>query len=254
MSPTRLAPAERRRLAPLGAALARAARPGPPRLETVAGALPRLPGGRAGLLAGTFNPLTRAHAALAVAARHTGCDRVLLAMALVSLDKERVRRAHPVDRLDWVVRWARRRRWATVAVASHPLLVDMAEPLAAATGARVALVVGADKAVQLVDPRYYDDPAAALDRLAATARLLVAPRAGHEVPELPLPADPLPTPGWVPARSATQVRALAAAGADLTGLVPAELVAPIRRTGAYDEGRACYLARARELDALTAPS
>ncbi|HEX3201898.1 MAG TPA: hypothetical protein VHW42_08190, partial [Actinomycetes bacterium] len=56
---------ERRRLAPLAAALARARHGGgPPRLEPVAGRLPAV--ATAGLLAGTFNPFTRAHAALAV--------------------------------------------------------------------------------------------------------------------------------------------------------------------------------------------
>src|SRR5215216_8153991 len=135
---------ERRRLAPLAAALARVREAGgPPRLEPVAGSLPRV--ARAGLLAGTFNPFTRAHAALAVAGRRAGCDPVVLAMAPVSLAKEGLQRAHPVDRLDWVRSWARRHPWAVVAAASHPLLVDMAEALGRRTGRRVALLLGADK-------------------------------------------------------------------------------------------------------------
>src|SRR5215216_5236588 len=169
---------ERRRLAPLAAALARARDGGgPPRLEPVAGRLPAV--ATAGLLAGTFNPFTRAHAALAVAGHRAGCQLVVLAMAPVSLAKEGLERAHPVDRLDWVAAWARRHSWAAVAAASHPLLVDMAEALGRATGGTVALLLGADKAAQLVEPGWYDDPAAALRRLDQAATLLVAERAGH---------------------------------------------------------------------------
>jgi nicotinic acid mononucleotide adenylyltransferase len=239
---------ERRRLEPLAAALDRAAEPGPPRLEPVAGRL--APSPRAGLLAGTFNPFTRAHAALAVAGHRAGCDPVVLAMAPVSLAKEGLERAHPVDRLDWVRAWARRHSWAVVAVASHPLLVDMAEALARATGAEVGLLLGADKAAQLVEARWYDDPAAAMERLDRTASLLVAERAGHPVPDLPVRAARLPTAAWVPERSATEARAAAAQGLPLDGLLPAPVARAVERTGAYDNGPS-YLARARELDALS---
>jgi nicotinic acid mononucleotide adenylyltransferase len=243
-----LTAAERRRLGPLAAALARAREPGPPRLEVAAGALPRA--ATAGLLAGTFNPFTRAHAALAVAGRRAGCELVVLAMAPVSLAKEGVERAHPVDRLDWVAAWARRHPWALVAAASSPLLVDMAEALGRATGGEVALLVGTDKAAQLVEPHWYEDPDAAIERLDRTATLLVADRAGHPVPDLPLRATPLPTPAWVPERSATQARAAAARGQPLGDLLPAAVARGVERTGAYDPGDA-YLVRIRALEALT---
>jgi nicotinic acid mononucleotide adenylyltransferase len=232
----------------LAAALARMAAPGPPRLEVVSGTLPR--GARAALLAGSFNPITRAHAALATAGHRSGRDRIVLAMAPVSLDKERVERAHPVDRLDWVRAWARRHPWAVVAVSSHPLLVDMAESLTARTGTDVAMLVGTDKATQLVDPRYYDDLEAALQRLDRTASLLVAARAGHPAATLPLRSAPLATPGWTPGRSSTQAREAARQGELLEELVPSAIARAIRRTGAYDEDPAAYLARARDLDRL----
>jgi nicotinic acid mononucleotide adenylyltransferase len=250
MARAALTAGERRRLRPLAAAIARAAGQGPPRLEPVVGDLQR--GGRVGLLAGTFNPFTRAHAALAIAGRRAGCGRVLLAMAPVSLDKERLERAHPVDRIDWVARWARRRSWAVAAAASHPLLVDMAEALAGMTGAEVALLLGADKAAQLVQARYYDDPPAALDRLRRTAVLLVAERDGHPLPDLPLPAARLSTAAWVPGRSATEARAAAARGLPLDRLVPTAIARTVERTGAYDTDPTSYLARARQLDDLVA--
>jgi nicotinic acid mononucleotide adenylyltransferase len=243
-----LTAAERRRLAPLAAALARAREPGPPRLEGVAGPLPRA--ARAGLLAGSFNPFTRAHAALAVAGRRAGCAVVVLAMAPVSLAKEGVERAHPVDRLDWVAAWARRHRWAVTAAASSPLLVDMAEALGRATGGEVVLLLGTDKAAQLVEPHWYEDPAAAIERLARSATLLVADRAGHPVPDLPVRARSLPTPAWVPERSATQARTAAARGQPLGDLLPAAVARGVERTGAYGPGDA-YLVRIRALDALT---
>jgi nicotinic acid mononucleotide adenylyltransferase len=245
-----LSTAERRRLGPLAAALgrARAAAGGMPRLEAVAGPLPRV--ARAGLLAGTFNPFTRAHAALAVAGHRAGCQVVVLAMAPVSLAKEGLERAHPVDRLDWVAAWARRHPWAVVAAASHPLLVDMAEALGEATGGQVALLMGADKAAQLAEPRWYDDPAAALGRLDRAASLLVAERAGHPAPDLPLRAAPLPTPVWAPERSATQARAAAANGEPLGDLLPAVVARRVERTGAYAPS-SDYPVRIRGLEALT---
>jgi nicotinic acid mononucleotide adenylyltransferase len=244
-----LTAAERRRLVPAADALARAraAAVGSARLEPVGGPLTRA--GTAGLLAGTFNPFTRAHAALAVAGRRAGCQLVVLAMAPVSLAKEGLERAHPVDRLDWVAAWARRHPWAVVAVASSPLLVDMAEALGEATGGEVALLVGADKAAQLAEPRWYDDPAAALGRLDRAASLLVAERAGHPTPTLPLRATPLPTPPWVPERSATQARVATAAGRPLGDLLPAAVARRVERTGAYAPTDA-YLARIPALDAL----
>jgi nicotinic acid mononucleotide adenylyltransferase len=249
MAGTTLRGRERRRLASLAAALARARDGGgPPRLEPVAGRLPAV--ATAGLLAGTFNPFTRAHAALAVAGHRAGCQLVVLAMAPVSLAKEGLERAHPVDRLDWAAAWARRHPWAAVAAASHPLLVDMAEALGRATGGEVALVLGTDKAAQLVEPHWYDDPAAALERLDRAASLLVAERAGHPARDLPLRAALLPTAAWVPERSATQAREAAARGLPLDDLLPAAVAMGVERTGAYAPGDA-YLARIRELEALT---
>ena len=249
MAGTTLSARERRRLAPLAAALARARDAGgPPRLEPVAARLPAVAG--VGLLAGTFNPFTRAHAALAVAGHRAGCRLVVLAMAPVSLAKEGLERAHPVDRLDWAAAWARRHPWAVVAAASHPLLVDMAEALGQATGGEVALLVGADKAAQLTEPRWYEDPAAALGRLDRAATLLVAERAGHPARDLPVRASPLPTAAWVPERSATQAREAAARGLPLDDLLPAAVARGVERTGAYVPGDG-YLVRIRELEALT---
>ena len=89
-----------------------------------------------------------------------------------------------------------------------------------------------------------------MDRLGRAATLLVADRAGHRLPELPLRAAPLPTAAWVPERSATQARAAAARGHRLDDLLPAAVARRVERTGAYAPGDA-YLVRIGELDALT---
>src|SRR6266545_1113490 len=239
--------AERRRLAPLASALARMAATDTPRLEVVAGTLPR--GVRAGLLAGTFNPLTRAHAALAVAGHRAGCERVVLAMAPTSLDKERLERAHAVDRLDWARTWARRHTWAAVAVSSRVLLVDMAEALGRLTGGQVMLLLGTDKAAQLIEPRYYEDLEAAIARLGEAASLLVADRLGHPSARLPLASSPLRTPAWTRGRSSTEVREAARRREPVEDLVPSAIARAIARTHAYDPDPHPYLARARALDA-----
>jgi nicotinate-nucleotide adenylyltransferase len=248
------------RLRPLAHALrvAAAGRDRPPSLTLAAGDLAGAT--RLGLLAGTFNPLTTAHAALAEAARDAGCDRVLLAMAPVSLAKETVERAHALDRLDWLVDWARGRPWTAVAVASHPLLVDMVEAAARLLGddhrAEIVLLLGSDKAAQIADPRWYDDPDAAHARLARLASALVAVRAGPpvELATLPFPAAPLPTPGWTLDRSATEARAEAARGHPLAGLVPDEVAVPALHTGAYAADPGPYLARADALHNLVEES
>src|SRR5579859_1194655 len=55
---------------------------------------------RVGLLAGSFNPLTKAHVALAKAARAAGqLDTILWTLTVVTVDKEHVERASLVDRL-----------------------------------------------------------------------------------------------------------------------------------------------------------
>jgi hypothetical protein len=61
---------------------------------------------------------------------------------------------------------------------------------------------------------------------------------------------PLPTPAWVPERSATQAREAAARGLPLDGLLPAVVAAGVERTGAYAPGDG-YLVRIRALETLT---
>jgi hypothetical protein len=63
----------------------------------------------------------------------------------------------------------------------------------------------------------------------------------------------LPTPAWVPERSATEARRAAAAGAgpdELAGLLPAAVARAVARLRPYDADAGPYLARAAALGNL----
>jgi nicotinic acid mononucleotide adenylyltransferase len=195
---------------------------------------------RIGLLPGSFNPLTNAHVALADAA-HTQArlDALVWALAIVTVDKERVSRASVPDRLAQLVAFARPRH-ETVALLNRGLYVDQAEALRAGAcqDARVVVLVGFDKVVQIFDPRYYADREAALTALFSAADLLVAPRDGAGAAELAallaLPENqpyachvaPLDLPTAYESDSSTEARRLAAAPQlhldELARLVPPE--------------------------------
>ena len=187
------------------------------------------------VLAGSYNPLTRAHATLADAALREGASAVLLLMPLQAVDKERVTRADTVDRALVLLEWASHRQGIEVGLVNRGLYVEMAALVSARyPGADIAFVVGYDKIVQIFDSRYYADRDAALGRLFDLARFQVAPRQGegdqalrallgkpenapfaHGVTPLPLPPD-------VSALSSTQVRDAARAGQPWVSLVPRE--------------------------------
>lgn len=141
---------------------------------------------RVGLLAGSFNPLTRAHVALGDAAKTAGrLDAFVWALTVVTVDKERVERASLVDRLLQMFAFVEPRRDA-LALINRGLYVEQA---AAARQLlphvdELVVVVGFDKLVQIMDPRYYADRDAVLDRLFGAASLLVAPRGDEDETDL----------------------------------------------------------------------
>src|SRR5579875_2356904 len=144
---------------------------------------------RVGLLAGSYNPLTLAHIALAEAARQTArLETLVWGMAVVTVDKERVQRASLPDRLIQLTAYLASQPPAktpalpdALAIFNHGLYVEQAQALRhlLAPETDLTIIVGFDKIVQILDPRYYADRAAALGRLFGLARLLVAPRAGQ---------------------------------------------------------------------------
>jgi nicotinic acid mononucleotide adenylyltransferase len=145
--------------------------PATPTGETAAGVI--------GVYPGTFNPPTVAHLAIAeAAAEQAGLDRVELVISRVALGKEDLEQPSPQERLAVLLAVAATRPWLGARTTTDQLLADIA------AGAD-AVVVGADKWAQIVDPVWYGGSTtsrdAALERLPL---ILVAPR-----PPFPLPQD-----------------------------------------------------------------
>jgi len=205
-----------------------------------------------GLLAGSFNPLTTAHVALAETARSTaGLDTLVWTCALVTVDKERVTRATLADRLAQLLAYVRGAPGSALMLVNRGLYVDQAlltHRLAAAP-VEIVIIIGFDKVVQILDPRYYTDRDAALRELFAAARLLVAPR-GRDGPEhlgallersenrrYATHIAYLDVPPAFAGDSSTEARRLAASGATgvaaLHDLLPPEGFALAFETSAY---------------------
>jgi nicotinamide-nucleotide adenylyltransferase len=247
-------------------------RGGPPEAVPVAGEARIRRARRAGLFAGSFNPLTLAHIALARAARREArLDLVVWAFAAVTVDKERVTRASLADRLAQMASYVRPRRGDALVVLNRGLYVDEARAIRTLlpSEAELTILVGFDKIVQIFDPRYYDDRDAALDALFAEAHLLVAPRDGAGRDELDeLLARPenrrfagrvgfVPLPAAYARDSSTDARQRAARGSQpsaLADLLPPEGAALACATGAYlaaaDPERDPYALRQAWLQAL----
>lgn len=122
---------------------------------------------------GSFDPPTVAHLAVAEAAvRQAGLVRVDLVLSRRPLGKEL--RGPSVDqRAEVLHRVAADRPWLGVAVVDHRLVADIAEGYD-------AVVMGADKWAQVVDPAWYGGSVAARDTaVARLPRTLVAPRGQH---------------------------------------------------------------------------
>jgi hypothetical protein len=138
---------------------------------------PQASGGGVGVLPGTFNPPTVAHLEMARAARRqAGLVRVDLVLSRVSLGKEQL--VHPTvdERAAVLGEIAASNPWLSVCITDAQLVSELAE------GYDVP-IVGADKWRQLLDPSYYESPAAHRAAFAKLPpRVLVAPRDG-DVPE-----------------------------------------------------------------------
>jgi nicotinic acid mononucleotide adenylyltransferase len=132
-------------------------------------------------LAGTFNPPTQAHLALLEAARAAGADAVTFVVAVVSIEKEQLSAALLEDRLALLDQIAARLE-AGLVLTNAGLYAEQAAALRTLlpTATRLSFILGADKVLQIFDPRYYHDRDAALEQLFAQADLLVVPRAELE--------------------------------------------------------------------------
>ena len=238
---------------------------------------------RIGVFAGSFNPQTVAHAAVADAARAAGrLDLLLWALARVTVDKERVERASLADRAIQLLAYSRAAAPDdAVLVLGAGLYADQAETMRRliVPDAELWLIVGFDKVVQIFDPRYYADRDAALRRLFAAAGLLVAPRAGQGEADLAAllarvenrrfasGVRALPVPNGLAEVASTQARRLLDGDGPPDGAVSFDRLARVvtpegaalgLATGAYQQAEPSqrnpradrYAARLRWLDAL----
>jgi nicotinamide-nucleotide adenylyltransferase len=124
-----------------------------------------------GVYPGSFDPPTIAHLAIAEAARDQGgLDRVVLAVSRVALGKER-RATGPLleDRLAVLEAIGRRLGWLGVTVTDQQLIADV-------SAGYDAVIVGADKWAQIMDPAWYHSVDARDAAVARLPRLLLAPR------------------------------------------------------------------------------
>ncbi len=132
---------------------------------------------------GSFNPPTTAHLALLKQAwqfaREHGPMHIYAAISKHTTDKESVQRPLLLDRVILLETLLRRHiRHTGIMLFNRGLYVEQAEAVRSAFPqvTKLYFLVGFDKIVQILDPRYYKDRDLALHELFALAEFLVAPR------------------------------------------------------------------------------
>ncbi len=213
--------------------------PGPPRLEVLWPYAPGAPD-RVGLVAGSFDPMTVAHAALADALARSA-ELVLFLYSPRTLPKEAgpggqpgAALLSPRDRVASLLAYCRSRPGRGVAVCSHGLYAEQAEATAGLfPGADIVFGVGSDKLVQLADPKWYEDRDGALDRLFSVSRVAYAVRQGQDEPVAGALKEmhrwreriqPLDLPSGLADLSSRRVREVVANGGDVGDLVPSQVL------------------------------
>ena len=134
---------------------------------------------RIGIYPGSFDPLTIAHVEVARAALHQlELDRIHLAIARTTLGKVHLDPTSVARRVAELSRSTERSPWLEVVVTDASLIAEIAQGYD-------AVIMGADKWAQVVDPVWYGGSVAARDAaLASLPRVAVAPRGS-----LPVPAE-----------------------------------------------------------------
>lgn len=211
-------------------------------------AVPAAEAGAIGILAGSFDPLTDAHVALARAALESGdVGAVYFALSRHTVNKEARQRPTDADRALAIRSWLRGRERHGLILFNRGLYVDqaIAARVAFPEAEAIWFIVGFDKALQIFDPRYYADRDEALRELFGAVGLLVAPRAGATVGELEELLDrpenrafrdavrALPFDAAYAEASSTVVREALRASESVEQLVPPEALAFVRELAPY---------------------
>jgi nicotinic acid mononucleotide adenylyltransferase len=194
------------------------------------------------LLPGSFDPPTIAHSALADAAGEFA-DLVLLVYSVRTMPKEEEAGLPLLPegaRIDSVRRLcATRPERLALALCSHGLLAEQAAAAREAfPDARLVLVMGSDKVVQLLDARWYEDRDAVLDELFTRVTVRYAVRQGDAAVEAALTRGQnarwrdrfvrLEAAADVAAVSSRLVREVIRGGRDPSALVPPAVLPVLR--------------------------
>ncbi len=191
---------------------------------------------RIGLLAGSFDPPTTGHVSLAEAGLRSGLDVVVLVYSVATLPKEAGTEPPLLTedaRVEALSRLARRPGLASGLTSSGLLVDQVAGARRRWPTAHLSVLLGSDKVLQLLDPRWYADRDAALDGLTAEADVRYAVRSGADDLVTSLLARPehqrwarrftrLRIAAEAAAISSGEVRRRHRRGEDVTALVPPE--------------------------------
>lgn len=165
--------------------------PGKPHIRIVSSASHGLPTsgvGRLGVLGGAYNPITRAHLALADTVVKTfGIHEVVFLLPAVPPHKP-LFGATLDQRLEMMCLALEERPYATVGLSSHGLFLDMHQGLLEIypAGIDVFFLTGRDAAERILTWPY-EDAAAALQQMFTAFQLIVCDREGaFQLPEAPL--------------------------------------------------------------------
>ena len=141
---------------------------------------------------GSFNPPTIAHLALLKQAQHYSQSQphpllLYAAFSTLTVDKEHVQRPLLLDRV-LLLQHLLQTRLPRVGILlfNHGLYIEQAEGIRASFPRvkHIFFLMGFDKIVQILDPRYYENRDQSLHNLFALAHLLVAPRGDQGEHEL----------------------------------------------------------------------
>lgn len=183
-----------------------------------------VPGSRAVVLLGAFDPPTRAHVALVEA----GAEAEGVAAALC-LTKQLLARSSDEllvseQRLSLLDKLARARSYG-FALANRGTYRDVHRAMQA-TGVDATFLIGSDKLAQLRDPSFYPDGERGVAETLAVVRFLVMPRAGVDVDLTDQPLLP-PLDDDLALLSSTEVRRRLREGSPVDDLVPAEVAVDV---------------------------
>jgi nicotinate (nicotinamide) nucleotide adenylyltransferase len=198
-------------------------------------------GRRLGILSAAFNPITRAHLALAQSAYvHSQLHEVLFVLPITQPHK--LIHDAPIEaRLQMMDLAVQGNPAFSIALCTHGLFIDIGRAAAVAypPQTRLWFISGRDAAERILTWPYAD-PAATLSTLFAQAELLVADREGtfrlpdiSPVREHAAHIHHLPLAGEYSHISATEIRARLAKGEEVDELVPSAVLRYIQEHRLY---------------------